>query len=109
MVTTMSINNVNFIHIPQGNINGVNKLNLQEVNNNKQATTFGAFLKDAINDVNNVQIQSDMATAKLAKGENIELHDVMITAQKASITLQAALEVRNKAVEAYQEIMRMQV
>jgi len=45
----------------------------------------------------------------MALGENVELHDVMIASQKASITLQATMEVRNKVVEAYQEIMRMQV
>lgn len=45
----------------------------------------------------------------MANGENVDLHQVMITAQKASITLQAALEIRNKVVEAYQETMRMQV
>jgi flagellar hook-basal body complex protein FliE len=37
------------------------------------------------------------------------LHQVMITAEKASVTLQTTLEIRNKVVEAYQEIMRMQV
>ncbi|WP_280516836.1 flagellar hook-basal body complex protein FliE [Lederbergia sp. NSJ-179] len=70
---------------------------------------FGTYLKNAINEVNSAQLQSEEATQKLMNGQNIELHDVMITAQKASITMQAALEVRNKAVEAYQEMMRMQV
>ncbi|MDT0147111.1 flagellar hook-basal body complex protein FliE [Priestia aryabhattai] len=75
-----------------------------------QATQqFSTFLKDSINELNNVQRASDIATEKLAKGENVELQDVMITAQKASITMQTALEIRNKAVEAYQEMMRMQM
>ena len=48
-------------------------------------------------------------TEKLINGGNVDLHEVMIASQKASITLNATMEVRNKAVEAYQEIMRMSV
>ncbi|MGE7917855.1 flagellar hook-basal body complex protein FliE [Viridibacillus sp. NPDC093762] len=70
---------------------------------------FGTMLKDAIQSVNDSQIASDNMTNKLINGENVELHDVMITAQKASVTLNTALQVRNKVVEAYQEIMRMTV
>ena len=43
---------------------------------------FSTFLKDSINELNNAQRASDIATEKLAKGENVELQDVMITAQK---------------------------
>jgi flagellar hook-basal body complex protein FliE len=46
---------------------------------------------------------------KLARGENVELHEVMIASQKASITLAATMEIRNKVIEAYQEVMRMQI
>ncbi|MGE8204086.1 flagellar hook-basal body complex protein FliE [Heyndrickxia sp. NPDC080065] len=71
--------------------------------------SFSDFLKKSIDDVNQSQLESDILTEKMAKGENVDLHQVMITAQKANITLQAALEIRNKVVEAYQETMRMQV
>jgi flagellar hook-basal body complex protein FliE len=67
------------------------------------------MLKDAIQSVNDSQVASDNMTTKLINGDNVELHDVMITSQKASITLNTALQVRNKVVEAYQEIMRMTV
>ncbi|RAK23366.1 flagellar hook-basal body complex protein FliE [Anoxybacillus vitaminiphilus] len=70
---------------------------------------FSQFLKEAINKVNTEQVKSDIMTEKLVKGENIDLHQVMIASQKASISLQLALEVRNKVIEAYQEVMRMQV
>ena len=82
---------------------------------NKIATTaevhknFSSFLKESIEQVNAAQIQSDAVTEKLVRGENVDLHTVMITSQKSSIMLQTTLEIRNKAVEAYQEIMRMQV
>ncbi|PLR77632.1 flagellar hook-basal body complex protein FliE [Bacillus sp. V3-13] len=70
---------------------------------------FSAILKESIEKVNEAQQKSDLLTEKLAKGENVDLHQVMIEAQKASISLQLTMEIRNKAVEAYQEIMRMQV
>ena len=70
---------------------------------------FGSFLKDAINDVNKSQLNSDVFTEKLVLGEDVELHEVMIAAQKASISLNATMEVRNKVIEAYQEIIRMPV
>ncbi|WP_203246221.1 flagellar hook-basal body complex protein FliE [Sporosarcina beigongshangi] len=70
---------------------------------------FGSLLKNAIEGVNTKQYESDLMTQKLVMGENVELHDVMITAQKASIALNATMEVRNKVIEAYQEIIRMPV
>ena len=71
--------------------------------------SFGTFLKEAINEVNSKQIESDTMTQKLVMGQDVELHDVMIAAQKASISLNATMEMRNKVVEAYQEIIRMPV
>ena len=59
--------------------------------------------------MNEAQIVSDELTEKLAKGQNVDLHEVMIASQKSSVTMQLTLEVRNKAIEAYQEMMRMQV
>lgn len=71
--------------------------------------SFKTALKEAIQDVNQLQQESAAKTEMLANGSIDNLHDVMITGQKASITLQATIEVRNKVIEAYQEIMRMQV
>ena len=89
--------------------------NLQETTNAKKATpfeaqqSFASFLKDSINSVNDAQVQSDALTDKMANGENVDLHTVMIASQKANISLSATLEIRNKVVEAYQEIMRMNI
>lgn len=71
--------------------------------------SFASVLKESINNVNELQVQSDKMTEKLVRGENIDLHQVMIASQKASITMQATLEIRNKVIEAYQETMRMPV
>ncbi|MFD2870596.1 flagellar hook-basal body protein FliE [Kurthia sp. 3B1D] len=77
--------------------------------NIKTDTSFSTMLKDAINEVNDTQATSDVYTNKLVNGQDVELHDVMIAAQKANVTLNTALSIRNKAVEAYQEVMRMSV
>ncbi|WP_240732954.1 flagellar hook-basal body complex protein FliE [Jeotgalibacillus sp. S-D1] len=71
--------------------------------------SFAAMLNDSLQTVNDAQVQSDKATEKMIKGEKIDLHDVMITSQKASVSLALTMELRNKAVEAYQEVMRMSV
>ncbi|UOR12729.1 flagellar hook-basal body complex protein FliE [Halobacillus amylolyticus] len=70
---------------------------------------FANSLKEAINQVNDAAVASDVKTKALARGEVDDLHDVMITSQKASITMQTTIEVRNKVIDAYKEIMRMQV
>ncbi|MFF5398084.1 flagellar hook-basal body complex protein FliE [Peribacillus butanolivorans] len=70
---------------------------------------FASVLKESLNKVNETQVASDNLTTKLVNGEDVELHSVMIASQKASVTMQATLEVRNKVVEAYQEMMRMSI
>ncbi len=72
-------------------------------------TEMASSFKEMLKKVNDAQIKSDIETEKLISGKTDNLHNVMITAEKASVTLQTAVEVRNKAIEAYQEVMRMQV
>ncbi len=72
-------------------------------------SAFAESLKNAINNVNEAQIESNKKTEQLAKGEIDNLHDVMITAKKASITMQTAVQVQGKVVDAYNKVMRMQV
>lgn len=73
------------------------------------ATQFGQLLKNALNRVNELQIESDEYKKLLLTGDLDNLHDVTIAAEKANISLQLTLSVRNKLVEAYREIMRMQI
>jgi flagellar hook-basal body complex protein FliE len=77
--------------------------------NQQKEINFNDILKNSIKSLNDSQLQADQLSQKLALGENVDLHEVMIASQKAQIALNLAVEVRNKAVEAYQEIMRMQV
>lgn len=70
---------------------------------------FGDFLKKALDQVNKLNIEGEEMTKKLVTGEIEDIHQVMIATEKASIALQFTIQVRNKLVEAYQEIMRMQM
>src|ERR1035437_2755329 len=70
---------------------------------------FKELLNTAIKSVSETQTGADDAIAKLASGQNIELHNVMIAAQKAQLTLELALQVKNKVTEAYQSIMGMSI
>ncbi|MDA8186944.1 MAG: flagellar hook-basal body complex protein FliE [Dehalococcoidales bacterium] len=71
--------------------------------------SFQKLLGDAVSSLNKVQIEADSSAAKLAAGEPVELHEVLLATEKASLAFQLAVQVRNKVVEAYQEVMRMQV
>jgi flagellar hook-basal body complex protein FliE len=71
--------------------------------------SFASVLKDSIAKLNQSQVDADNMTNKLINGDNVDLSQVMIAQQKANVTLQAAVEVRNKVIDAYQEMMRMQV
>ncbi|MFK3938692.1 flagellar hook-basal body complex protein FliE [Alkalihalobacillus sp. NPDC078783] len=85
------------------------KRQVETVSSGEAQESFKAMLGQALSEVNTLQNESSQKTEALALGKPVELHDVMITGQKASVSLQATIEIRNKMVEAYQEIMRMQV
>ncbi|WP_114571082.1 flagellar hook-basal body complex protein FliE [Exiguobacterium flavidum] len=70
---------------------------------------FGALLSDAISGLNEKQNVSSQARVDLATGKTTDLHNIMIKTEEASLSMQLAIEVRNKAMEAYQEMMRMQL
>jgi flagellar hook-basal body complex protein FliE len=69
----------------------------------------GKFFKELVGKVNDLSQQSDQAIQKLATGENRNLHETMIAVEKASVSFLFMSQVRNKALEAYQEVMRMPV
>ena len=62
-----------------------------------------------LSDINQLQLNSGEMAEKFASGEIEDVHDVMIAAEKASVSLELTIEVRNKLVEAYREIMRTQM
>jgi flagellar hook-basal body complex protein FliE len=70
---------------------------------------FAETLKKAINSVNDLQKNADVQAQKLATGKSENIHDVMIAAEKADIAFKLMVQMRNKIIEAYQEVMKMQV
>jgi flagellar hook-basal body complex protein FliE len=72
-------------------------------------STFAAFLQEAVAGVNRLQQEAETAVQQYTVGKAQNLHDTMIAVEKADISLRLLMQVRNKAVEAYQEIMRMQI
>ena len=71
--------------------------------------SFGGFLMSAINDVNRAQNDADQAIQELATGKEQDIHQTMIALEKAEVSFQLMMQVRNKIVAAYEAIMRMQI
>jgi len=69
--------------------------------------SFGDTLKDAIASVDRLQKESESAQASFAHGEDVDLHDVLIKIEEAEVAFKTMMEVRNKLVDAYREVMRM--
>lgn len=90
---------------------GIGNANLQSSLPSSKVSekSFGDTIKDAVSKVSDMQSNADQVSNKLASGDAVEIHQAMIAMQKASMALQFTVQVRNKVLEAYQEIMRMQV
>lgn len=82
---------------------------VQTSTNSTDGTSFGQYLSDALNQVNQSVVDSQNLDEQLAAGQVSDIHTVMIAAQKATLELQLATNIRDKVVSAYQDVMRMQV
>jgi flagellar hook-basal body complex protein FliE len=69
---------------------------------------FGATLKNAINEVNDLSDNSDQKVTELMQGDRQDVHNVMIAVEKADVAFQLMMQVRNKIVNAYQEVSKLQ-
>ncbi|TWJ18026.1 flagellar hook-basal body complex protein FliE [Geobacter argillaceus] len=81
----------------------------EAVQTQSPAVSFASYLGEMVSQVNSDQQASDKAVQELATGQARGLHEVMIAMEKSSISFQFLTQVRNKVVEAYQEVMRMPV
>ena len=70
---------------------------------------FRETLTNALREVNELQLQAGDNTNRLSAGENVDLHEVMVASAEAGVAFELMMEIRNKLLEAYQEIQRMQV
>jgi flagellar hook-basal body complex protein FliE len=72
------------------------------------STPFSDLLTDAVGQVDQLESQAHAAVTGLMTGSGVDVHQAMIAAQKASMAFELALSVRNKAVQAYQQVIGMQ-
>lgn len=83
---------------------------IQNVEQNNQGQySFANTLKVAIDQVSKAEHSSNKKTELLAQGKIDNLHDVMITAKKANIMVESAVQIQQKVIDTYNEMMRMQV
>jgi flagellar hook-basal body complex protein FliE len=75
----------------------------------KAGTDFSEFLKDAISQVNALQTNADVASQQLATGQVQDLSTAMVALEKASLSLSMTVSVRDKVLDAYNQVMRMQM
>jgi flagellar hook-basal body complex protein FliE len=73
-----------------------------------EAAPFGDLLRNAVTGVDGLEQQASAAVEGLMRGTGVDVHDALIATQKADMSFELALAVRNKAVAAYQQVMGMQ-
>lgn len=98
------------------NINSVSNLMATNLNNIEEKVvaeqgnfSFKDMFSDALNKVNDQQIKADELTVDFITGNVNDLHTVLIATEEARLTMELAVQVRNKCVEAYKEINNMQL
>ncbi|ADG94132.1 flagellar hook-basal body complex subunit FliE [Arcobacter nitrofigilis DSM 7299] len=95
-------------------INGISsaftKNNVQKTNENEnQGESFASMLKNAVNEVNNTQVDGYKAMENIATGKVENLQEAVSKIEEAEMTLKLALEVKNKAMAGFKQVMSMQV
>lgn len=99
---------MNVLNVNSGLIK-INQNPFQKVEVDKANTSFAGVLQGYLENVDTTVKQASDLTIKAATGEVNNIHDVTIASEKAKLALELTVTVRDKAVEAYQEIMRMQI
>ena len=84
-------------------------MNMPDVSGVEGAKGFGQMLTESIEKVNEAQQSADHSIKELAAGRTKNIHDTMLQIENADVSLKLMMQVRNKVLDAYKEIMRMQV
>ena len=74
-----------------------------------ETKSFGEFLTDSISKVNGLQQDANVSMQRLASGDSQNLHETLLAVERADIALRQMNQVRNKVIDAYKEIMKMQI
>ena len=91
------------------NIKVNNELQKNSLQVETKSNNFLDTLKEKLNEVNDKQIEASNLTQKFIKGEEEDIHKVMISSEEAKLSLELAVQIRNKLVDAYGEFNRMQI
>ena len=73
------------------------------------SSPFGKMLTDSIKQVNRLQLEADSSINDLSTGKQLDIHRTMIAMEKASISFEMLMQIRNKVISAYDKIMRMPI
>ena len=94
----------------ESNLQSLTPLSIQKKGKPEGAgNSFSTMLQSSIKEVNQLQNEADSSIDQLIVGKSRNLHETMIALEKADISFRLMMEVRNKIIDAYHEIMRMQV
>lgn len=80
-----------------------------ELGGKYKGNVFAKILEDSIMKLDNYQKASENSMVSFIKGDENEIHNVMIAMQEAKLSMQTAIEIRDKLIDAYQEISRIQI
>lgn len=101
----MEVNNINGLDIS----GSLSKLSPTGESSESEGGGFGSVIKDAVDSLDKTQKAAEQEIKTAVKGESPDLHKTIIALQSADLQFQLGLQVRNKLIGAYEEIMRMQV
>lgn len=88
---------------------GWDEITPTKLRENPATGSFGEMLAQSIEKVNGMQVDADKAIQRLASGESKNIHETMLAVEQAEIAFKTMNQVRSKVIDAYREIMRMQV
>ena len=88
-------------------VNSVQSLAPQKYHRQSDESEFRDIFKSFVSQVNNQMTEADKMTEDFAVGKKNNIHEIMIATEKADLSFRFLLQIRNKLLEAYQEIMRM--
>ena len=81
----------------------------KDVTPQQKGSSFQETLQGFLKDVNSMQVKADQSIEKMAAGEITDVHQVMSTVEEANVAFNMMMEIRNKVMDAYQEVMRIRL
>ena len=101
---------MNIATISKG-LESINHNNINNYNNNEEneKSDFSEVISGVISNINNSQVNANNMINSFIKGEDVSMHNVMLAVEESQSSMQLLIEMRNKLVEAYQEVNRVQL